>query len=346
MAEIEATDDFQEMLARLKQRVNNIAAVKATVASQDTGGDVKELLSSFTETLKKGFTALLDGKSGELEMLSLVAAGAADVKKTGESSAAQLKQEINSTLSTLLSDFKGRLEGTIKDDIRAASISVQDEITAVKSTVKSTIPSVDAIGSKLNSIGSAVEILATTLRQAVEQLKTSTGVFDDTAVRGLIQEIKLAAGESIGSKIDAALAPLRGEISALKGVITTLKIEPAASGMDFSKGYIDTIRSELHSEIREIRALVEKENTIVKSQTLEFLGFVTDKIVGLHGKIDKIARTETTMSATEQPGTDSVSPNIAARITEGISSGLQREIAPVMDGLVHIIRFLVALSKR
>ncbi|KWT77379.1 hypothetical protein [Candidatus Magnetominusculus xianensis] len=336
MAEIEGSDDFQQMLTRLKQRVNNIAAVKATVATQDTGGDVKELLVNFAETLKKGFTALLDGKSGELEILSSIAAGALDFKKAGESTATELKKEINSTLNTMLSDFKGRLEGALKDDIRSASMSVKDEIASVKSTIP--YLDINAIGSKLNNIGGAVESLSITLKNTFEHMKTTTAIDDDTK-RVLIQEIKQTAGDSISAKIDAALAPLRGEISSLKAVITTLKVEPTASGADFSRSYIDSIRSEFSSEIREIKALVEKENNAVKSQTLEFLGFVTDKIVGLHGKIDKIVR-----PALAPPGT--LSPNVSERITEGISSGLQREIAPVMDGLVHIIRFLIALSKR
>ncbi|MBF0553789.1 MAG: hypothetical protein HQK96_04445 [Nitrospirae bacterium] len=356
MAEIEGTDDFQQMLTKLKQRVNNIAAVKATVATQDTSGDIREMLAGFTETLKTGFTALLDDKSGELQRLGAIAAGAAEsaaVKKAGDSTAAELKKEINSTLTALLSDFNSRLEGTLKDGIRNSSMSVKDEIAAVKYS----IPSIDinAISNKLNTIGSAVETLGNTMKQTVEQLKTvgvpSTGTMDDTAMRGLIHEIKLSVSESVNTRLDTTLAPLRGDISALKAVITTLKIEPYTSGgMEFMKSNIDNIRGEFSGEIKEIRALIEKENNMVKSQTLEFLGFITDTIVGLHGKVDSVIRPAGAVAATAalrgQQGSGAVLPDIEAQRTEEIRSGLQREIAPVMDGLVHIIRFLVALSKR
>ncbi|WP_420267161.1 hypothetical protein [Candidatus Magnetominusculus dajiuhuensis] len=351
MAEIEGNDDFQQMLTKLKQRVNNIAAVKATVATADTGGDIKELLTGFTETLKQGFTALLDDKSGQLERLGAVAAGAAEsaaAKKAVDSTAAELKKEINSTLTTLLSDLNNRLEGTLKDNIRNASMSIKDEIASVKSG----IPSID-----INAIGSSVETLGNTLKQAVEQLKTvsvpSSGAMDGTAMKSLTQEIKLSVGEVVNTRLDTALAPLRGEISALKAVITTMKIEPytsANSGMEFAKSNIDNIRNEFSGEIKEIRALIERENNMVKSQTLEFLGFITDTIVSLSGKIDSLLRqggaVATTAARSQQQGRAAALPNIEAQITEEIKSGLQREIAPVMDGLVHIIRFLVALSKR
>ncbi|MBF0488453.1 MAG: hypothetical protein HQK98_09855 [Nitrospirae bacterium] len=341
------------MLTKLKQRVNNIAAVKATVATTDTGGDIKELLTGFTETLKQGFMALLDDKSGQLERLGAMAAGAAEsaaVKKAGDSTVAELKKEINSTLTALLSDLNGRLEGTLKDNIRNASASIKDEIAAVKSI----IPSIDinAIGNKLNTIGGSVETLGNTMKQAIEQLKTarvpSIGAMDDVAMRGLIHEIKLSVGEVVNTRLDTALAPLRGEVSALKAVITTLKIEPYTSGIEFAKGNIDNIRNEFSGEIKEIRALIEKENNMVKSQTLEFLGFITDTIVGLSGKIDRLLRPGGAVAApvASQPGRDAALPNMETQITEEIKSGLQREIAPVMDGLVHIIRFLVALSKR
>lgn len=357
MAEIEGTDDFQHMLTKLKQRVNNIAAVKATVAAQDLGGDVRELLTSLTEMLRKGFTALLDDKAGELEMLGSIAAEATAGKKAGDTASASLKKEITSTLNALLSDFSGRIDGTLKDNIRNVTISVKDEIAAVKSSIPAMIPSIDvnAIGNKLNTISSAVEAISSvvetlsrSMKQTVEQMKSASSnvvaaaVIDENAVKSLIQDIKLTVGDSINTRLETALAPLRGEISSLKAVITTLKMEPAsASGVDFTKSYIETIRSEFKGEIKEIRELVEKENNIVKSQTLEFLSYITDKIAGLHGKIDKVIRPEGTLAAS-QPGY----PAIPVNITEGISRGVQMEIAPVMDGLVHIIRFLIALSKR
>ncbi|MBF0457811.1 MAG: hypothetical protein HQK99_07945 [Nitrospirae bacterium] len=349
MAEIEGTDDFQQMLTKLKQRVNNIAAVKATVAAQDPGGDVREQLDSLTGMLKKGFTALLDDKAGELEMLGSIAAEATAGKKAGDTTSAELKKEITSTLNALLSDFNSRLDGSLKDNIRNVSMSVKDEIAAVKSS----IPSIDvnAIGNKLNTIGSAVETLTNTMKQTVEQMKSASSsaaaaaTIDENAVKSLINDIKLTVGDSINTRLETALAPLRGEISSLKAVITTLKMEPASSGgVDFTKSYIETIQSEFSGEIKEIRALVEKENNMVKSQTLEFLSYITDKIIDLHGKIDSVLRPEDAVAAS-QPGRV-VSPTISSRINEEIGNGVQREIAPVMDGLVHIIRFLVALSKR
>ncbi|MCG6553856.1 MAG: hypothetical protein L7F77_16150 [Candidatus Magnetominusculus sp. LBB02] len=335
MAEIEGTDDFQQMLFKLKQRVNNISAVKTAIVSQDTGGDVKQMLASFTETLKAGFAALLDDKTGELQLLGNVAA---EAKKAGDSTTAELKKEINAALNAMLADLKGSTAET--------SLSVKNEIASIKSSM----PSVDinAVANKLNDIGDAVEALSSTMGSTVKQLLDKAAASSIGMTEGrLMQEVGLTVAAAVTTRLDAALTPLIGEVSALKETVATLKIEhPGAGTTDFTKSYIETIRSEFSGEIKEIRTLFEKENAAVKSQTLEFLSFITDRLVSLQGKVDKITRPEGTALLSGHEGADALSPDVAARISEGITTGLQREIAPVMDGLIHIIRFLVALSKR
>ncbi len=360
MAEIEGTtDDFQQMLSKLKQRVNDIATVKANVTAQEPGtSDLKDSISRFTETIKSGFAVMLDAKAADLERLGTMATEAAAVKKGGDAASAELKKEITSTLNTMLSEFNTRIEGSLKDTIRSSTMSVRDDVASVKSIV-STID-INTIGNKLNTMGGTIDTLSTTvkdLKNTAEQLKASgsgdisstlKGVTQD-AMRGLIQEIKLSVGEAIGTRLDAALAPLKGEIAALRGELSALKREPATSSgvsMDSVKTYVDGIRREFNGELREIMALIDRETSTSQTQTLEFLKFVTDKIINLHNKVDSISRPGGAMTApVTRTQSDTPTPP-ASPMDSGTDNAIQREIAPIMDGLVHIIRFLIALSKR